>query len=134
MHIPQERGSISSFAELTIETLKDTTLLLNWFRRIAKKDKPVINYTEANMLNVVGAAERAIERGNNPMALFANIIANQHWHYINNVQEGRAMVRIAEWRDKCNHAPQVAAELKAERDRRLYEQRNGYYDSQDDYC
>lgn len=49
---------------------------------------------EADRLFVFCAAERALEHGANPPALFAGIIKNKRKDYVTQTQEDRALKRL----------------------------------------
>ena len=54
---------------------------------------------EADRLNWAGAAERALEVGKNPPAVFAAIVRDQRFQVISGEQEQRAHRRLKRWRD-----------------------------------
>jgi len=84
----------SAFDSLTVDVLRDDQRLLAWFKDASGRRKPVITWTEANLLHVFGAAERALELGDAPVGLFARIVAGAAWGMISNDQADRARNRI----------------------------------------
>ena len=84
----------SIFTKLTTEDLGDDATLLDWFNAATRRRAPVVISSESDRLNVFAAAERALEVGANPVALFAHIVAGHQWHLISLAQEDRARKRL----------------------------------------
>lgn len=96
------RSGRSIFDSVTLETLRDTAKLAAWHRRASAETDPVIGSTEIDKLNLVAAAEHAIERGENPVALFVSMVstakADGVWKTLTNADEDRARARLLEFR------------------------------------
>jgi hypothetical protein len=84
-----------SFASITDATLRDTAALLAW--RAANLGLPP---TERDQLFVVAAAERALEKGSNPAALFVSIVKDARRELITCEQDDRAARRLRAYRDQ----------------------------------
>ncbi|MFM9961853.1 MAG: hypothetical protein ACKV2Q_11580 [Planctomycetaceae bacterium] len=84
----------SAFAKLTTKDLADNATLLDWFNAAVRRKNPVVRDTETDRLNVFAAAERALEVGTNPVALFAHIVGEHKWQLISCEQEDRARRRL----------------------------------------
>ena len=84
----------SIFAKLTTNDLADNATLLDWFNAATRRKNPVVIDSEHDRLNVFAAAERALEIGANPAALFAHIVGEHQWHLISQAQEDRARKRL----------------------------------------
>lgn len=92
--------------------LRDTSLVLDWaFRPKRSKRKP-LEETQANRLRVVAAAERALEHGDDPGALFASIVSKQQWQLLSTPQEDRARQRLRE--HDARGPPGLGADLLGE--------------------
>lgn len=76
------------------EELGDTPRLLDWFKRACRRKKPPVCDCDADRLRWVGAAERALEIGDNPAALFTSITNKRQWDLITIDQEDRARGRL----------------------------------------
>lgn len=79
---------------LTPEDLRDNDSLSKWFHWQAQQSLPVIADNERNLLLVFSAAERALEKAKNPVAMFVTILVQQLWNNITQAQEDRALARI----------------------------------------
>jgi hypothetical protein len=88
------------YDSLTVGDLRDTERLLKIFERAStqKRQRQLRGVTSFSELNFVAAAERALEKGNSPVALFRHIVENGHWPLISCEQEDRAHARIKEFR------------------------------------
>lgn len=110
--LPPENSSRklpSIFAKLTTADLRDTATLLDWFHAASKRKNPVVS--DADRLNVFAAAERSLEKGDNPVAVFAHIVSERRWDFISCEQEDRARRRLverrrAEWACEPTAGPQ----------------------------
>lgn len=90
-----ERKSI--FANLTIEDLRNFFVIADWFRVASHREDPIVAFSEANLLNVFGAAVRALRPGKakkNPVAMFADIVRNGRWQDITQSDEEIARKQI----------------------------------------
>ena len=94
------KSTESVFKDLTVADLKDNRKLFDWLKNQATQGKrPLVKFTEATALNVFAAAERALECGENPVALFSHIVgkgAKGDWTLISSEQEERARKRLNE--------------------------------------
>lgn len=93
----------SIFAKLTTADLRDDATLLDWFHAAIKRKNPVVS--DADRLNVFAAAERALEVGGNPPALFAHIVSEHQWQFISCEQEDRARKRLVALRRAQRDSP-----------------------------
>ncbi|MEK7095414.1 MAG: hypothetical protein AAB917_02030, partial [Patescibacteria group bacterium] len=82
------------FANVTDSDLKTTARLIAWQDDAAGAKRPVISRSERDTLNGVAAAERAIEVGDRPAALFASIVGKRQWHLITADQEAKQYASI----------------------------------------
>lgn len=80
------------YSQITDDTLKNPTKLLAWYQNATKAG--LVSNTESERLNVFGAAERAVEHGRKPAALFVEIVKQKNWKLITNEQEDRARVKL----------------------------------------
>lgn len=103
----REKKRAGAFDELTRNDLRDTSRLVQWFHRQAMAARPVIGSAEMDLLNVVGAAERAMEVGVNAVALFASIVGGKRWRLVSLEQEDRARLRLREWRNGVPRASPI---------------------------
>jgi hypothetical protein len=90
---PKPSGA-SVFDSLSVAVLRDDRRLAGWLRDASRHRKPVIQWSEQNLLLVFGAAERALEVGENPVALFAALVAGGQRDKISQAQEFRAAKRL----------------------------------------
>jgi hypothetical protein len=88
----------SAFEGITRDTLRSNEPLMTWFSATVCKRKPVIADSEANLIRVFAAAERALEHGDDPLKLFAHIVGHAKWELISQDQEDRARKRLSELR------------------------------------
>ncbi len=76
--------------------LADTGRLLEWLKSRPKLNGQRFRDSERERLFVVGAAEKACEKGDNPVGLFIDIVGNRRYDWISDAQEDRARKRIRE--------------------------------------
>lgn len=86
----------SVFDGLTPADLREPVSLMNWFEMATTRKTPVIKKSEANLLHVFGAAERALQHGSNPVGLFASLVSKAQWEKITQAQEDRARKKLKE--------------------------------------
>lgn len=96
---------------LTTADLRSDAKLLAWFKAATSQQNPVVRDSYTDRLNVFAAAERALELGDDPPALFAYIVGRKQWELISCAQEDRAQHRLRRLRNP---------EREAERRRRQY--------------
>lgn len=102
----QKKKQPSVFDGLTADVLKDNAKLFAWIKNDASSGKrKVVNQTEHDALNVFAAAERALEDGHTPIALFIHIVGKKDWKLISNEQEDRARKRLNELRRQISSPP-----------------------------
>lgn len=82
------------FKDVSKELLADDARLLAWWRHASGQAKAVIGSSEVDRRHVFEAAERALEESGNPPALFAWIVSEKRWSYIEQSQEERAVARL----------------------------------------
>ena len=97
---------------LTTKDLRDDDKLLEWFNTATNGKHPIVKKSEANRLNVFAAAERALEFGDDPPALFNFIVREKQFDFITQAQEDRAHQRLRRLRN-----PKREAERQAQRQR-----------------
>lgn len=90
----------SVFRNLKANHLRECEALADWFRyATTEADSPLFatsgGNSESNLLLVFGAAERAVEQGDDPLKLFKHIVGKGKWDLITQSQEDRARKRIA---------------------------------------
>jgi hypothetical protein len=105
-------GNINTgaFGHVSDEILKDTSRLLEW--RQANLGIPP---SDADALFVVSAAERALEKGDNPSALFVQIVKGNLRTHLTCQHEDRAAARLKAVRSRAGpseFASSVAAATK----------------------
>lgn len=94
--LPKPEGRLAGvFDDISEEDLADDAKLSAWFDKATSRRKPVIEGTPTNRLHVFASAERAIDEGNEPVGLFAWLIAGANWGHITQAQEERARKRLA---------------------------------------
>ncbi len=93
-------------AILKNDDLTDTGKLLAWMAAICKLPDAPLNDTDTDRINLLGAAERAIEKGRNPPAMLWAIVKGHKWHLITQAQERRAQERLADHRRRRSAPPQ----------------------------
>jgi hypothetical protein len=85
-----------SLLGISVEELKDTSAIL---RRIeALQNDGVLPATEADTLNAVAAAVRALERADRPPALFVSLVRERNWGGLSDADVDAARRRLAEHR------------------------------------
>jgi hypothetical protein len=84
---------------LTKAELRDNAKLLAWFTAEKRRRNYVRPDHGFHLLNVFCAAERALEHGHDPPALFVFIVNNSQWHLITDGQEDRAVRRLRRMRN-----------------------------------
>ena len=87
----QTRSSI--FAKLTTDDLKNPLTIADWFRVASHRENPVVSHSQVSLLNVLGAAVRALRPGKakkNPVAMFADIVRNGRWGDVTQADEDAA--------------------------------------------
>lgn len=92
----KRNGTKSIFSGLSADDLCDTGTLIGWVGWASTQSKSPISRSEQDLLRVVAAAERALEIGDNPPALFASIVGRREWDLISQDQEERARKRLRE--------------------------------------
>ena len=91
------------FKNLTSKDLGDDEALQSWYLyATSDAQSPILAPSEMNLLNVFAAAERAIQHGSKPIALFASIVGKQQWELITSEQEERGRKRLANLRRGSN--------------------------------
>lgn len=100
----------SAFHGLVREDLVQSEILDRWFAWATTKAKSPLcrlsgGHSEQNRLRVFGAAERAIEEGEDPIKLFKHIVGGEHWKLITHAQEDRAIIRIKRLNQPLLHSP-----------------------------
>jgi hypothetical protein len=91
------RGSV--FGKITADDLRDDDRLAAWFAKACAAKNPIVS--ELDRLNVWGAAERALEHGESPPALFTSIVQKRDWKLITEAQGDRADKRLK----RCRFPP-----------------------------
>ena len=109
---PKNRKPSRRSLSLTTEDLRDDAKLLDWYNAATNGKHPIVKKSEANRLNVFAAAERALEYGENPPALFIVIVREKQFDFITQAQEDRAHQRLRRLRN-----PKREAERQARRQR-----------------
>ena len=69
----------------------------NW---ASGQNRPVIDRTETDFRNVVCAAERVLDKGKIPVALFIDLVSGKRWDFITQAQEDAALARIQEFHNR----------------------------------
>lgn len=83
-----------AFAGVTEQTLRDDTELAAWHSRVSARPRPVVSPSEAGLLFVFAAAERAIAKGREPVRLFATMFRKGKSGDISNADQDRARSRL----------------------------------------
>lgn len=107
------------FERITTELLRDGPALSRWHTYATSRRHPVIGNSDQDRLRVFGAAERALEAGDNPPSLFAHIVGKRQWDLITQAQEDRAAVRLKQLHNRgapSNMAADLAAKLSTATD------------------
>lgn len=95
------------FSKLTAADLRDPKRLKAWYDVATSQRKPVVVASEVNMLNVFASAERAIEQGEDPPALFGYLVGRAKWEFITGPQEDRARAKIKALNGQRSRLPLV---------------------------
>lgn len=103
---PEQRKA-GVFSKLTAEHLADPGRMLEWFSYAAGLPNPVVSDSESSRMNVLCAAERALEFGTKPVALFTTLVSKGKWDFITQAQEDRALAKLREYQQ--SRAPPPAA-------------------------
>lgn len=98
-------GSAGAFSKLTDRDIRDPDRLFNW----CGQNKAVVGSTEMDLLNVFGAAERAIAVGKKPVALFIDIVQKREWSLISSEQSNAARLKIRDLQAKLRSQNASAA-------------------------
>ena len=90
----------SAFASLTKRDLADTAKIVAWLKSQGKSDSPVIESpTDDDLRRVLATAERALAKGQKPVALFASIVSKRNWDGLSRDELERADARMLEYRN-----------------------------------
>ena len=79
---------------IEIQDLRDTRRLLHLFGRAVSKG--IIEGSEYRLLQFVAIAERALQEGHDPCALFADMVNRQQWLFVTEGYEQAARKRLRE--------------------------------------
>lgn len=91
LEIPaKQKPTAGAFKEISEADLSNPKALRDWHQKQLLKSKPVVDPGEGALLNILCAAERAMQVGTNPMGLFANLVSGRKWDFITQEQEERA--------------------------------------------
>ena len=90
MNVPTK----TSLPRFTADDLRDNAKMRTWFQAMTKIKGASLKDCEADLLNVFCAAERALEHGRNPGALFVRIVSGKLWDNITQQQDDRARQRL----------------------------------------
>ncbi len=118
---PKQQKNKKQFALLSVDEqmLSDTGRLINWLKTNPRLNGQRFHDTEQHLLFVLGAAERAKDKGDNPVGLFIDIVGNRRHDWISQAQEDRAASRLREHRATAvngTHATDLAATFSANKD------------------
>ncbi len=89
---------------LTKADLRNDGKLLAWFNAEKRRRNSAPKDHGFHLLDVFGAAERALEHGDDPPALFAFIVNRKQWHLVTDGQEDRAVRRLRRMRNPIRDA------------------------------
>ena len=96
-----------SFREFDETDMRETGRLIDLWKYLSGNPKSAITGAQSDLLDVVAAAERALEVGRAPLALFRWLLS--HWQQaktlISNAQEQRAQERLRKWRQNQPKRP-----------------------------
>lgn len=109
-------GRAGVFGRITEELLRDDGALSRWHTFAANQKRPVVGNSERDRLNVFCAAERALQIGENPPAVFVSLVSNGKWDFITQAQEDRAVARLKALHNRgapSSLAAELAAKLSA---------------------
>lgn len=105
-------GGAGVFLKMKTEDLKDTQKLYDWFKWQGTQESPAVPFSEDLFHKIVAAAEYALLKGNNPVALFASNIGKGRWGNGNETADKRATDRVRKFR-KSQPRGDPAPETKA---------------------
>jgi len=88
------RSGRGVFEELTTAMLGDARALDAWIRHASARCRPIVSKSDEDRLRVFAAAERALECGDNPVALFTSIVSKRQWRLLSAEQEDRANAKL----------------------------------------
>lgn len=80
--------------KLTKTDLRNDAKLLDWYNTLTQRKNSLDTDCHVDLLNIFCAAERALEHGDDPPALFVFIVTGKRWELITNEQEDRALQHI----------------------------------------
>jgi hypothetical protein len=93
------------------DDLKDTSGLMARVDRESKRKRPMVTGSERDRIRVLAAAERAMEVGDNPAAVFTDIVKYGRWDLISQPQEDRAAKRLKAWQSQAPPRNGAVADL-----------------------
>lgn len=102
---PQKASKPSrKLPSLTKADLRNDSKLAAWFNAESRRRNSAPKDHGFHLLNVFCAAERALEHGDDPPALFVFIVNRKQWHLITDGQEDRAVRRLRQMRNPKREA------------------------------
>jgi len=103
-------SSKSAFAPLTSERLADPAQVLEWVDDQQKKKRPVVGNSEAEIINVLGAAYQVTisNAAHNPPAVFAGIVSKRRWGDVTLASIDAAREQLRAIRNRGRPPPEVA--------------------------
>jgi hypothetical protein len=107
----RKRTGSGVFSKLTAEHLKDTACMVSWHKHASSQSKPIIGSSEADLLFVLTACEKSLEKGDNPPALFASLISQDKRSHVFQAHEDRAKKRLRDYQRTTGPPGNVSAEL-----------------------
>jgi uncharacterized protein YdaU (DUF1376 family) len=96
-------GRVGPLERVTVEELRDTGQLRERIRILTEAG--LLPNTENDRLMAVAAAERALAKGDNPPALWVNLVRNKRWGLLSGEEVEQARKRIDEWLKSRRTAP-----------------------------
>jgi hypothetical protein len=113
-HKKTSRGSkgAGALSELSETDLSNASAMLAWVDAQQEKRKPIVGGSDDDRLNVLAAAERAVEEGEDPIGLFGFIVGQRKWGFITHPQEERARKKLADLRRSTGPPAGKAVELR----------------------
>ena len=87
----------SIFAKLIEDDLRSNEILMDWVRAASSRPEPIVGSSDADLLNIFGAAEHALKPGRakkNAVALFVDIVRHQRWKDITQAEDESARKRL----------------------------------------
>jgi hypothetical protein len=91
-------GGKNPFDSLSDAKLRDTKYLVSFHRMMVNFEAFGIQDTEAELLEVIGAAERSLEKGDTPVRMFIAAVKRRDWSKTSSAQIDRANDRLHELR------------------------------------